>query len=242
MSHMRPVLTCLLVLFALTAAPALWSLGRAETQKPVVPPAQRMFGVEPARVVAVDDPEALGRIKVTFPWLAENREADAWARVSLPIGGGSTGFWALPEVDDEVLVAFESGDLNRPVVIGSLWNGSDRPPDGRRSDSLTSADGRFSVRVTDSGIFLTGPAAAVRVTDTELQVDTINTRVRSQGRTDIDSGLTTDVGAGAAIQLNGAVIRLNGGNCAPAARVGDRVAGDESGAVIVTGSATVTIC
>lgn len=241
MSHMRPVPTGLLVLFTLIAAPALWGFGRAETQNPALP-AQRMFGVAPARVVAVDDPEALGRIRVTFPWLAANREADVWARVSLPIGGGSTGFWALPEINDEVLVAFESGDISRPIVIGSVWNGSERPPEGRRSDSLTSPDGRFSVRVTDSGILLTGPAAAVRVTDTELQVDAINTQVRSQGRTAIESGLTTDIGAGAAIELNGAVIRLNGANCAPAARVGDRVAGDESGAVIVTGSATVTIC
>lgn len=242
MSHIRLVPTCLLVLFTLIAAPMLWGLGRAEGQPPRALPAHRIFGVAPAEVVSVDDPEALGRIKVKFPWLRGNEDADFWARLSLPVGGQSSGFWALPEIQDDVLVAFEFGDFNRPVVIGSLWNGSDRPPEGRRSDSLTSPDGRFSVRVTDSGILLTGPAAVLRVNETDVQVDAINTLVRSQGRTAIDSGLTTDVGAGAVISLDGAVIRLNGGNCAPAARVGDRTAVDEAGGVIVTGSATVTIC
>jgi hypothetical protein len=81
--------------------------------------------VATAVVVDIVDPEAAGRIKVRFPWLRD--DAEMWARVALPLGGNRTGLWALPEVGDEVLVAFEHGDLRRPVVLGSLWNGQDRP-------------------------------------------------------------------------------------------------------------------
>jgi uncharacterized protein involved in type VI secretion and phage assembly len=82
------------------------------------------FGLARAQVVDVRDPDSAGRIKVKFPWLP--REVETWARVSLPLGGNRTGLWALPEVGDEVIVGFEHGDVRRPIILGSLWNG-DRP-------------------------------------------------------------------------------------------------------------------
>jgi len=87
--------------------------------------ARRFFGVVRALVVDVQDPESAGRIKVRFPSLPNSFEA--WARVSLPLGGNQTGLWALPEIGDEVVVAFEEGDPRNPMVLGSLWNGK-RPP------------------------------------------------------------------------------------------------------------------
>jgi uncharacterized protein involved in type VI secretion and phage assembly len=83
------------------------------------------FGLARAQVVDVRDPDSAGRIKVKFPWLP--REVETWARVSLPLGGNRTGLWALPEVGDQVVIGFEHGDVQSPVIIGSLWNG-DRPP------------------------------------------------------------------------------------------------------------------
>ena len=74
-----------------------------------------------------NDPEGRGRVKVKFPWLSDDVESD-WARV-LGVGGGpDRGFYCLPEVNDEVLVVFEHGDVGRPYVIGGLWNGQDQPP------------------------------------------------------------------------------------------------------------------
>ena len=73
------------------------------------------------------DPENQGRVKVKFPWLSNNEESH-WARVAMPMAGKDRGFFILPEVDDEVLVMFEQGDVNHPYVIGSLWNGADKPP------------------------------------------------------------------------------------------------------------------
>jgi uncharacterized protein involved in type VI secretion and phage assembly len=40
-----------------------------------------------------------------------------------------SGGYTLPEKDDEVLVAFENGDIRRKAIIGGLWNGTDRPPE-----------------------------------------------------------------------------------------------------------------
>lgn len=74
-----------------------------------------------------DDPEKLGRVRVTFPTLSDQDES-AWARIVTPGGGPQRGLQWLPEVDDEVLVGFELDDLTRPLVLGGLWNRKDQPP------------------------------------------------------------------------------------------------------------------
>jgi uncharacterized protein involved in type VI secretion and phage assembly len=68
-------------------------------------------------------------VKVRFHWDREGKSS-VWIRVSQPYAGGSSAFW-IPEVNDEVLVAFEQGDPNRPYVLGRLFNGEDRPPESR---------------------------------------------------------------------------------------------------------------
>jgi uncharacterized protein involved in type VI secretion and phage assembly len=74
-----------------------------------------------------NDPAKLGRVKVRLPWLAEDVESP-WARVATPMAGKQRGLFCLPEVGDEVLVAFEHGDPGHPYVLGGLWNGKDEPP------------------------------------------------------------------------------------------------------------------
>jgi len=85
-------------------------------------------GVHSAIVSNVKDPDKLGRVAVTIPSLAEKHEL-AWARVATPGGGKSRGIHWLPEVNDEVLVAFEDGDASRPVVLGGLFSSKDVPPE-----------------------------------------------------------------------------------------------------------------
>jgi uncharacterized protein involved in type VI secretion and phage assembly len=87
----------------------------------------RAPGVVIAIVSNIDDQEKLGRIKVEFPWLADQVES-GWARFAMPGAGPDSGVVWLPEVGDEVLVAFEMGDFSRPIVIGGLWNGKDKQP------------------------------------------------------------------------------------------------------------------
>jgi uncharacterized protein involved in type VI secretion and phage assembly len=84
-------------------------------------------GVVVGIVTDNDDPERLGRVKLRFPSLSADYESN-WARVAAPGNGASRGTVWIPEVNDEVLVAFEGGDRQRPFVLGGLWNGSDTPP------------------------------------------------------------------------------------------------------------------
>lgn len=86
----------------------------------------KIYGVVIALVTNNQDPEKLGRVKVKFPWLADSDES-YWARLSVLMAGPDRGTFFLPEVDDEVLVAFEHGDIRFPYVIGMLWNGVDKP-------------------------------------------------------------------------------------------------------------------
>lgn len=91
----------------------------------------RWYGVFPATVTDIKDPDGIGRVKVTLPWSADtgSDRYDAWARVATLMGGNNRGSWFVPDVDDEVLVSFEGGDVRRPFVLGGLWNGSDAPPE-----------------------------------------------------------------------------------------------------------------
>lgn len=80
------------------------------------------------KVTNIQDPDGLGRVRVKFPTLTEQHESN-WARVVAIGAGKERGFDCLPEIDDEVLVGFEHGDIHRPFVIGGLWNGTDKPPE-----------------------------------------------------------------------------------------------------------------
>ena len=78
------------------------------------------------------DDEKQGRVKVKFPALDEQLESD-WLRIATPNAGPPRGVLMLPQVGDEVLVGFENGDTRRGYVLGSLWNGKDKP--ARRTTS-----------------------------------------------------------------------------------------------------------
>ena len=95
----------------------------------------KIYGVVTGEVDDLDDPEGEGRIRVRFGWLPGNNQS-YWAPVATLMAGDRRGSWFMPEVGDEVLVAFDHGDVNHPYVIGFLWNGQDLPPvdDGASSE------------------------------------------------------------------------------------------------------------
>ncbi|MEM9218143.1 MAG: phage baseplate assembly protein V [Cyanobacteria bacterium P01_F01_bin.150] len=108
-------------------------------------------GVVVGTVTAID-PDRLGWVKVTFPWLSEEDESP-WARVAMPMAGHDRGLYLLPEVEDEVLVMFGHGDMRFPYVIGSLWNGQDAPPteldDGENNIRMIKSRSGHIVRLND---------------------------------------------------------------------------------------------
>ena len=99
---------------------------------------RRIEGIVLGIVTNNQDPENVGRVKVKFPWLEDGDES-YWARVATLMAGNDRGTFFLPEVEDEVLVAFDHGDINHPYVIGTLWNGVDTPPE-------TNENGKNNIR------------------------------------------------------------------------------------------------
>ncbi|MGK7948125.1 MAG: VgrG-related protein [Xenococcaceae cyanobacterium] len=96
-----------------------------------------------------NDPEKWGRVKVKFPTLTEDHTSN-WARIVGIGAGNNRGFDCLPEINDEVLVGFEHGDIHRPYVIGGVWNGQDRPPE-LVTDSVQSDKVRLRTIKTRTG-------------------------------------------------------------------------------------------
>lgn len=84
-----------------------------------------VLGLHVARVVQNDDPESLGRIKVSYPWL--DSEKTIWVRLMVPHAGKDRGWYVLPELEDEVLIGYEYGDTDHPVVLGCLYNKENAP-------------------------------------------------------------------------------------------------------------------
>jgi uncharacterized protein involved in type VI secretion and phage assembly len=110
---------------------------------PTAPDASgRILGVAVGIVTNNQDPDSLGRVRVRFPWLDDGAES-FWARVVSPMAGNQRGLYFLPEVDDEVLVAFQHGRPEAPVVLGGLWNGKDKSP-------ADNGDGKNNLRVIKS--------------------------------------------------------------------------------------------
>ena len=81
----------------------------------------KLNGVYPAIVTDVEDPEFLGRVLLSFPWLSETF-ISTWARVVQAGAGEGLGMQIMPEPTDEVLVAFENGQLDSPYVLGGLYS------------------------------------------------------------------------------------------------------------------------
>jgi len=181
------------------------------------------------------DPEGWGRVKVKYPWLSDEVES-AWARIAAPGAGPGRGIYWLPEVNDEVLVAFEQGDANRPYVLGGLWNGQDRPP---LANDQALANGAVQRRVLktraghtvtlvdgDEAAVIVETAAGHRLTlaDQEkrvclqtagglvLSMDDSRREVtlESSGNLTVKSGANLTVEAMAKLELKGATFSLQG--------------------------------
>jgi phage protein D len=87
-----------------------------------------------------NDPDQMGRVRVKYPSLSDSEES-AWARIATPSAGNARGLLMLPQVDEEVIIGFEHGDTRRPIVVGSVFNGRDKPG----ADLMQNRDGSFAL-------------------------------------------------------------------------------------------------
>jgi uncharacterized protein involved in type VI secretion and phage assembly len=101
-----------------------------------------IYGVIPAIVTNIKDPEKRGRIKVCYKQHGEDNESD-WIRMISFMAGKNRGAFFLPDVGDEVLVAFHHGDINSPYVLGALWSTEDVPPEKNE-------DGKNNIKIIRS--------------------------------------------------------------------------------------------
>lgn len=113
----------------------------------------RWYGVGVALVTDIKDPDNQGRVQITLPWAPDAGGAryEAWARLATLFAGNKRGSWFIPDVDDEVLVAFEHGDPRCPIVLGGLWNGRDAAParmDGAGANHKKVLRSRNGVQIT----------------------------------------------------------------------------------------------
>lgn len=171
-------------------------------------------GVVPALVSDNRDPEELGRVRLVLPWLSDEF-VTGWARTVQLGAGDQRGTLFVPEVGDEVLVAFQDGHLRRPFVLGGLYNGVDRPRPGRGEliDSNSGAVNRRAiVSRTGHRIELTEDAngaqgVTIATGDGALGVvlDQRSTRVqvRSDGSVTVQAGGAVEVEAGESLTLSG---------------------------------------
>lgn len=159
-------------------------------------------GVVVGLVTSVDDPLKQGRIKINFPWLADQHETD-WVRIATMMGGAGRGTFFMPELQDEVLVAFEHGNTRMPYVVGFLWNGKDEPPGQDVRDRRITSKNGHSIRFLDSTP-TSGDLGGIVVEDAHG-----NTITLSNGKIAIRSVGVLDL-QGPTVIINGRVVAPNG--------------------------------
>lgn len=223
-------------------------------------------GVLNAVVTAVQDPEAQGRVKVKFPLLSDTYES-GWVRTVQLGAGPSRGSVVLPEVGDEVLVAFAQGSFQQPFVLGGLHNGQDLP-DKPWGEHVGSTDGAVERRafVSRTGMlveFVETPGEERLTLSTHGGAQTVSLiqkgaagiEIRSEGpvavtakdRVDVTTstgdvtvkGRNVTVEATAALALKGATVTAEGRTTAQLKAASVTVAG--TAAAELSGGATTTV-
>jgi phage protein D len=152
-----------------------------------------------------DDPDGLGRVRVQYPSLGDATEG-WWARVVSPSAGKDRGLLMMPIVGDEVVVAFEHGDVRRPYVLGSLWNGKGTPGD------LVQKDGSFALQSDKLvNVVSTGKITVKGKDALEITTDGDNTQ-KPQGALTLQAGKEVTEKAGTTMSLeSGQSLSIKGG-------------------------------
>jgi uncharacterized protein involved in type VI secretion and phage assembly len=191
-------------------------------------------GVAIAVVTQNRDPDGLGRVKLKFSWESQERESD-WARCAVPMAGKDRGTYFLPEVGDEVLVAFEREDMRFPYVLGALWNGQDAPPDNnsdgkndrrviksRKGHTLTFDDGdQVSVelrlqdgkhlKIDDQSLVLEdGKGNKVSIQSSgAISIEATQSLTLKAPSITLDASATAELKAGATMTVRGGMVQIN---------------------------------
>ncbi len=197
-----------------------------------------IFGVVIGVVTNNQDPDNMGRVKVKFPWLSDEEES-TWARIATLMGGKDRGFVFLPEVDDEVLVAFDHGDVRHPYILGAFWNGEDTIPKEKEGDDennlrliksrsghlfqFDDTDGSGKIEIIDNKgkniISIDSSADKITITSEgdieflasngKILLDGTSVEIKSSAEIKIESGSSMDVKASSTMTIEGSTVNIN---------------------------------
>jgi phage protein D len=177
-----------------------------------------MRGLAVAIVTNNDDPDGLGRVKLKYPWLAADQESH-WARVVSVGAGKERGIMFIPEIDDEVLVGFELGDIQHPYVLGGLWNGVDKPAEDQKK-AVSGSKVQKRVIKTRVGHVIelddTDGGGGITIKDKSgntIQLDTGSNalKVKVQGDATIESQGNLTLKAQGSVEIKGMGVKVDGG-------------------------------
>jgi uncharacterized protein involved in type VI secretion and phage assembly len=158
-----------------------------------------------------NDPEGMGRVRVKYPSLSDNEESD-WARVLSHNQGNARGIYMLPQPDDEVVVAFENGDPRRPLVIGALFNGKNKPgsemlPDKKGGLTVLSDD-RAYVHSKEDMTFKSDKGLMIEVTkDSDTKIKG-SSKSKTDSAVEMKAGTSYALEAGSSMTIKGATISV----------------------------------
>ena len=201
-------------------------------------------GITVGLISDAKDPENAGRVRITFPWLSDDYVSD-WARTVQAGAGKDRGAQVLPEVGDEVLVAFEHGDVNRPVVVGGLFNGVDTMPRGP-VDLVDGGTGMINRRSFTSRlghrvdlVDATGKEG-IRATTTDEKLTLVMDHSGAKITVHADGKVVIEGSQGITIDSSGSDIDLTGNKISLKATAGVSVDGG-GGAVDVKAGSTLSL-
>lgn len=197
---------------------------------------RRIPGVAIAVVTNNTDPDGEARIKVKYPW-RDIEDESYWARILTPMAGNEMGVYFLPEVGDEVLVAFKNGDIDHPVIIGSLWSKKMKPPetntDGKNNRRLIKSrsghfiilddtQGKEKIEIIDKSdgnkIIIDTSSNTITIESAQdivlkakgkISLEATEITMKSKATTKIEAGASLDVKTNAILTLKGSLVKIN---------------------------------
>lgn len=179
------------------------------------------------------DPLQMGRVKVKFPHLGNLPPVESnWCRIAAPSGGPLSGTYFIPDVNTEVLVAFEHGDVNYPYIVGTLWNNLDRPPKptaavvvgGKVVEriiqtakghfiSFSDMPGKEAITLSDKlglnsiTLDLTKKSVAIKAMN-EVTIDCLNFKLNVKAKADINAVAEIGIKSNAQLKLDSAIVKV----------------------------------
>jgi hypothetical protein len=197
----------------------------------------KMYGVVVGRVTNILDPLMLGRVQVQIPSV-DALDQSAWARVATPAASLASGMYWLPNIEDEVLVAFERGSIHAPYIVGCLWSAVAPPPlpspllqirgfrtpfgnqilmmEQPPSVIITTADGLNSVVLLPTGMQLISGTNIISMTPDGITVTGTSIKLVGQAEVSITApsvsitgAASTSISSGGVCSVTGSLVTIN---------------------------------